>query len=101
MKAALLKRLKHLEEVRATENLPPVEFQVGYLKSLPAEYTGERHIVTVGRDPDGLYHWEERPGPEPADEDQGNRPPFRVVLASPEEYPAAGSVAEIDADDTK
>jgi hypothetical protein len=101
MKAALLKRLKHLEEVQATENLPPVEFQVGYLKSLPAEYTGERHIVTVGRDPDGLYQWEERPGPEPADEDQGNRPPFRVVLASPEEYPAAGSVAEIDADNTK
>jgi hypothetical protein len=88
MKAALQKRLKHLEEVQATENLPPVEFQVGYLKSLPAEYTGERHIVTVGRDPDGLHHWEERRGPEPNKGKRNSVPPFRVVLASPEEDPA-------------
>ena len=91
MKAGLLKRLKRLEEVRPVDNLALVEFQIGYLRSLPAEYTGDRHLVTVGRDPDGLYHWEERPGPEPADEDQGNLPPFRVVLASPEEYPAPGA----------
>jgi hypothetical protein len=49
MKATILSRLKRLKEVQAIENLPPVEFQTGYLKSLPAEYTGERHIVTVGR----------------------------------------------------
>jgi hypothetical protein len=84
MKAALLKRVQRLEEVCGSQCRPP-EFQVCYLKELPADYTGERHIVTVGRDPDGTYRWEERPGLEP---DQGKRNPvrpFRVVLASPEE----------------
>jgi hypothetical protein len=54
-----------------TLHLPPVEFQVGFVKKLPAEYTGDRHIVTVGREPDGLYHWEERPGPEPNAQNPG------------------------------
>jgi hypothetical protein len=72
---------------------------VCYLKELPADYTGERHIVTVGRDPDGNYHWEERPDPEP-DQGQGNLPPFRVVLAPPEDVPPAPGVAEIDSDIT-
>ena len=62
-------------------------WSVGYLNELPAEYTGERHIVAVGRDPDGTYHWEERPGPEPNDQ-RSAVPPFRVVLTSPEEDPA-------------
>jgi hypothetical protein len=87
MKAALLARLKRLEEVKANENPPPVEFQIGYLKSLPTEYTGDRHIVTVGRDPDGNYRWEEQYGPEP-DDKRSSIPPFRVVLTSPEEDPA-------------
>jgi hypothetical protein len=77
MKATSLSRLKRLEEVQAIENLPPIEFQTGYLKELPPDYTGDRHIVTVGRDPDGTYRWEERPGPEP-DEGKGNSmPPFQ------------------------
>ena len=94
MKAALLKRVQRLEEVRVVASQPP-EFQVGYLKKLPAEYAGERHIVTVGRDPDGTYHWEERPDPEPY-QGQGNLPPFRVVLAPPEDVPPgpAGIQAE-------
>ena len=41
-------------------------------KRLPHEYAGERHVVTVGRDPDGKYQMEERPGPTPGDEDQRN-----------------------------
>ena len=86
MKTALLKRVQRLEEVRVVACNPP-EFQVGYLKKLPADYTGERHIVTVGRDPDGTYHWEERPGPEP-DDKRSSIPPFRVVFTSPEEDPA-------------
>ena len=85
MKAALLKRVQRLEEVRVVACNPP-EFQVGYLKKLPADYTGERHIVTVGRDPDGTYHWEERRGPEP-DDKRASIPPFRVVFTSPEEDP--------------
>ena len=44
MKAALLKRLQRLEVVSATEHRP-VELQFGYLKKLPPDYTGERHVV--------------------------------------------------------
>jgi hypothetical protein len=53
MKTALLKRVQRLEEVRGVACQPP-EFQVGYVKNLPAAYTGDRHLVTVGRDPDDL-----------------------------------------------
>jgi hypothetical protein len=66
---SLLTRLKRLEHVRAAERTPQIELQIGYLKTLPPDYTGDRHIVTVGRDPDGNYRWEERPGPAPANED--------------------------------
>lgn len=67
----------------------PSEFQTGHLKQLPPEYTSDRHVVTVGRDPNGTYRWEERPGPEP-DEGKGNfPPPFSVVLASLEDDPPA------------
>jgi len=76
MKAALLKRLQRLEEVRGVQCRPP-EFQVGYLKELPADYTGERHIVTVGRDADGMYKWEERRGLEPTK--------AKVILCLPSE----------------
>ena len=68
MKAALLKRLQRLEEVRAAQPRP-LELQFGYLKKLPPDYTGERHVVTLGRLPDGNYQWEERPGPANEDED--------------------------------
>lgn len=61
------------EEVQATENLPPAEFRVGYVKRLPAEHANECHFVAAGRDLGGLYHWEERPGPEP-NEAKGNFP---------------------------
>ena len=40
--------------------------QIGYLEKLLPDYIGERHIVTVSRDQDGNYRWEERPGPAPA-----------------------------------
>ena len=69
MKAGLLKRLQHLEQVQAVESHGPVELQIGYLKRLPEEHTGERHTVTVGRDADGTYRWEERRGAPPAHED--------------------------------
>ena len=47
IKAALLKRLQRLEEVRAAEPRP-IELQFGYLKRLPPDYTGERHGVSPG-----------------------------------------------------
>ena len=39
MKAALLKRLARLEEVRPVATSPP-ELQIGYLEKLSADYTG-------------------------------------------------------------
>ena len=69
---SLLTRLKRLERVRAAERLPQFEVQIGYLIKLPPEHVGERHVVTVGQLPDGKYQWEERPGPAPAIEDDGD-----------------------------
>ena len=54
MKTALVKRLERLEIVpgfQESNHRFKIEFK--YLKQLPREYTGPRHIVTVGRRPDG------------------------------------------------
>ena len=66
---ALLTRIKRLETVHAIEHQPPFELQIGYLKKLPEEYAGERHVVTVRRHTDGTYRWEERRGAPPAGEE--------------------------------
>ena len=57
----------------------PQPIRSGYLKTLPADYVGERHVVIVKREPAGApgnFEWcefEERPGPTPVDaqEDDG------------------------------
>ena len=77
---ALLTRIKRLETVHAIELQPRVEFQMGYLKKLPAHYAGERHEVTAGRLPDGKYLWEERPGPPPLTEESNTRI-IKVIFA--------------------
>jgi hypothetical protein len=53
MRSALLTRLRRLEEVRAVECQHRLPVQFGYLKELPPEYAGERHLITVRRLPDG------------------------------------------------
>jgi hypothetical protein len=56
-------------EVKA-EPTKPHFFRTGYLKTLPTEYVGERHVVIVKREPSGNGEWcefEERPGPAPLD----------------------------------
>jgi hypothetical protein len=51
----------------------PHFFRSGYLKTLSADYVGERHVVIVKREPSGATgqnEWcevEERPGPAPVD----------------------------------
>src|SRR5437868_15504611 len=48
-------------------------FRSGYLKTLPADYVGERHVVIVKREPAGATgqnewcEFEVRPGPAPLD----------------------------------
>jgi hypothetical protein len=73
MRSALLARLKRLETVRAVEEsdrLLKVEF--AYLKQLPREYSGPRHIVSVSKRPDGRCAYEERPGPPPRNQERRN-----------------------------
>ena len=68
MRAALRSRLERLEVV--AEPKKPQLFRSGYLKTLPADYVGERHVVIVKREPSGNGEWcefEERPGPAPVD----------------------------------
>ena len=74
----MLKRLKHLAQVRAVGRQPPIELQIGYIKKLPAEYNGKRHVLTVGRGADSTYQREERRGA-PASAD-GPRSIIRLFL---------------------
>ena len=48
MRSKLLARLERLE-ARA-EPAAPLIFRYGWLKPLPADFTGERHVVIVKRD---------------------------------------------------
>ena len=71
MRAALRSRLERLEVVIAPKK--PQRFRSGYLKTLPADYVGERHVAILKREPAGApgnVEWcefEERPGPAPLD----------------------------------
>ena len=54
----------------------PGKFRYGYLTPLPEDFTGERHMVPVHREPSGSPHeewcqFEERPGPAPPGSDDG------------------------------
>jgi hypothetical protein len=67
MRTALLSRVRRLEEVRAVEDSNhTLRFEFAYLKLLPRDYRGPRHIVTVGRRLDGGEQCEERPGEPPS-----------------------------------
>jgi hypothetical protein len=69
-----------VENVQAARRTPRIELQIGYLKKLPSEYVGERHIVTVAQLPNGHYQWEERPGAPPANEADGELPSIIRVI---------------------
>ncbi len=74
MRAALRSRLERLEV--QLEPKKPHFFRSGYLKTLPADYVGERHRVIVKREPSGATgqdercEFEERPGPAPVDAEE-------------------------------
>jgi hypothetical protein len=73
MRAALRSRLERLE-VRVEPKKPQL-FRSGYLKTLPADYVGDLHVVIVKREPTGTpgnFEWcefEERPAPVDAPEE--------------------------------
>ena len=70
MKTGVLARLKRLETVRAVEaSNRPLKVEFAYLKQLPREYSGPRHIVSVSKRPDGRCNYEERPGEAPPNQE--------------------------------
>ena len=71
----MVSRLARLERLNRLSTTPQrLRIQYGYLKKLPDNYTGPRHVVTVRQLPPGpgaysgepWFEWEERPGPDPA-----------------------------------
>ena len=74
---SLVSRLARLERLNRLSTAPQrFRVQYGYLKTLPDDYIGPRHVVTVKQIPpeelppssraEAWFEWEERPGPEPA-----------------------------------
>jgi len=81
MKTAVLARLKRLETVRAVEESNrPFKIEFAYLKLLPREYSGPRHIVSVSKRPDGRCNYEERPGPPPPNHIEKQDPNVRTIF---------------------
>ena len=75
MRSALLSRLKRLVTVRAVEeNNRRLKVEFAYLKQLPREYSGPRHIVSVSKRPDGRDGSEGRPGEPPPNHVEGQDP---------------------------
>ena len=61
-----------------------VEF--AYLKLLPGEYSGPRHIVKVSQRPDGRCEYKERPGEPPPNHAEDQDPNvMRTYLVRAEE----------------
>src|SRR5450755_2980238 len=68
MRCPLLARLERLEAILAVQQVGKICY--GWLTPLPDDYVGERHVVTVSREPSGSprFEWcqcEERAGPIP------------------------------------
>ena len=72
MRATLRSRLERLEAHRRLAT--PTLLRYGWVKRLPSDYVGDRHVVLVTRWPTASPHaewcqFEERPGPGPNDAD--------------------------------
>jgi hypothetical protein len=70
VRSRLLDRIQRLEQ--RPDLTKPAVFCYSWLKPLPKDYLGERHVVIVKREATGSpnFEWcecEERPGPPPAD----------------------------------
>ena|ERR1039458_5923508 len=73
----MVSRLARLERLNRLSTAPQrLRIEYGYLKTLPDDYAGRRHVVTLRRLPLGpgaysgedWFEWEERPGPGPAED---------------------------------
>jgi hypothetical protein len=80
MTGDLLRRLEVLE-ARMAPVVAPVFFRYGWLRGLPKDFTGERHVVSIKTTPTNSpnFEWcefEERSGPAPRGDDHS----FTVFL---------------------
>jgi hypothetical protein len=97
MKVGLIARVGRLERLEARAAEKDFQVQIGYLKRLPADYQGDRHVVTVGQQAaDGTrpdrYEFEERPGTAPNESVAENI--LRVCLVRPACRKERGSAHE-------
>ena len=77
---SLLARVKRLETMKAVEDSNrPLKVEFAYLKQLPREYSGPRHIVSVSKRADGRCEYEERPGPPPPNHAEKQDPNVMTV----------------------
>ena len=75
-----LLKMKRLETVRMVgESNQRMKIEFAYLKLLPREYSGLRHIVSVSKRLDGRCEYEERPGPPPPNHAEKQDPNVRRV----------------------
>jgi hypothetical protein len=94
MRATLISRLERLEAT--TANRRTVVYRYGYLKALPKDFVGERHVVIVKQESAGSpscerCDFEERPGPAPPGSvDRA----FRVYLTEDDTAPQTQSSAQ-------
>jgi hypothetical protein len=70
MKVRLIARIGQMERIEARAAEKALKVQIGHLKRLPADYEGERHVITLDRytaETGRLdrYEFEERTGPAP------------------------------------
>jgi len=81
---ALNRRLRRLEEqLRPIVAERQITVQCGNLRRLPADYSGQRHVVTTKHPPADStgriwFEWEERPGPEPKSDADGPDDPHVI-----------------------
>jgi hypothetical protein len=87
MRPNVLAPLKRLETVRAAEVRDrPLKVEFAYLKQLPREYSGPRHIVSGSKRPDGRCDCEERPvAPPPNHGESQDENVIRLYLVGPPE----------------
>ena len=94
---SVVSRLARLERLSRLSTAPQrLRIQYGYLKTLPDDYIGPRHVVTVKQlppRPDGedRFEWEERPGPEPASNASDPDDDLLVRVCYVERTPACNS----------
>jgi hypothetical protein len=82
----IARRLARLEAIAIKTAELPLKFRYGFVKPLPADYVGERHLVVVkqleSRSPNTEWcEFEERPGLEPESEKNN----FTVCFVSAQE----------------